>query len=293
MTRPKVSVILIVYNGGQTLPLALNSLQAQTYPNWECVIVDDASNDATVEILSSLTDPRFRVLRSQQRLGRGGARQLALESSIGEFVCTLDADDFFYPDKLAAQVEVLERLPEIAATVGGLFFFDESLSPLGVPVGYLSPGLREVPRRPHHLRIPFGSIMFRRNMERNPTYDTLPRSEDRKFYITLLSGKNIYVEDNPSYACRWRMFPDQVQLGLYHNIQIYRESAREEPLWAIPLILYSYAKKALYWTVQSLGLWETLVSLRYRRASPSLDQEFCQIVARLRSLEKPRDLGVS
>ena len=276
---PRISVILIVYNGANTLRLALSSLVLQTFQNWECIIVDDASTDGTPEILSCLTDPRFRHHRLPSRQGRGAARQKALSCARAPFVCTLDADDFFYPTKLERQVTILETDPALVATVGCMLYFADNLAPMGRPIGYYPPGRRKIPNRPSHLRMPFGPTMFRRSENSELNYSPLPRSEDRQFFTDLLLGQEIYVEEDPSYACYWRMDPDSIQLGLQHNLQMYRSLRTRAIVWGSLLVALTQFKQALYKWVQRFGLWSYLTRLKYRQSTRQESEDF-QAVAR-------------
>ena len=90
---PTVSVIIATYNYGRYLAGALDSLLAQTFPDWEAVVVDDGSTDNTEEVIRPfLRDPRIRYDRAEH-LGAAGARNRAIRGSQGELVAILDADD--------------------------------------------------------------------------------------------------------------------------------------------------------------------------------------------------------
>ncbi len=107
METPLVSIIMPVYNGASTIRLALQSLLVQTYSNWLCIIVNDGSTDGTKEILDSLTDSRFKVYHLPKNMGRGYARQVALDHVEGEFIAYLDADDFYHREKIQRQMDVM------------------------------------------------------------------------------------------------------------------------------------------------------------------------------------------
>lgn len=109
--QPLVSVIMPSFNARGTLPRAAASLIAQTYENWECVFVDDGSTDGSFEWICQIGDPRFRCFRNALNQGRGATRQLGLEKSRGEYICMLDADDWYYPQKLQRQVDCVEADP--------------------------------------------------------------------------------------------------------------------------------------------------------------------------------------
>lgn len=126
-STPLVSVTMPVYNGEKTIQLAISSLLNQTYKNWLCVIVNDCSTDGTASILSKYEkDPRFRIIHLPVNKGRGNARQVALENAEGEYICYLDADDFYHPHKLEKQVLAFNKHSDIILCSTGVGSFDKS-----------------------------------------------------------------------------------------------------------------------------------------------------------------------
>lgn len=105
---PRVSVLLPVCNGAATLARALASIRAQTWTDWELIVVDDGSIDATPDLLAEIAhvEPRLRVL-TQAHGGIVAALQAGLAVARGEFIARMDADDEAFPERLAAQVELL------------------------------------------------------------------------------------------------------------------------------------------------------------------------------------------
>ena len=100
MKKPLVSIMMPAYNAGKYIGRAIESVLAQTYENWELVIVDDCSTDNTYEIAASYKDPRIRILRHEQNMGVGLSRNDALSASSGQWVAVLDADDEWLPERL-------------------------------------------------------------------------------------------------------------------------------------------------------------------------------------------------
>lgn len=104
---PLVSVCLPSYNYAPFLPQCIDSVQQQTCSDFELIIIDDASTDESWEIIQACRDPRIRSERHRSRLGAVVTWNRCLELAQGEYVSFLCADDFFLPDKLQCQVDVL------------------------------------------------------------------------------------------------------------------------------------------------------------------------------------------
>ncbi|WP_160898779.1 MULTISPECIES: glycosyltransferase [Halomonadaceae] len=121
--RPLISIVTPAYNRADYLPVAIDSVLAQTYANFEHLIVDDGSTDNTSGVVSSYEDERIRYFR-QENQGQSVARNLGIEHSRGEFICFLDSDDAWLPEKLRQQVEVFERHPEAGVVYGDYIFVD-------------------------------------------------------------------------------------------------------------------------------------------------------------------------
>jgi glycosyltransferase involved in cell wall biosynthesis len=121
------SIAMPAYNASATIAEALRSVLAQTCSDWEIVVVDDGSTDATAAIARSYAerDARIRVV-TQVNMGCGPARGVAVEHSTGEFVCRLDADDYYVPHYLEAQRQFIAEHPgfDIYACNGWRLFAD-------------------------------------------------------------------------------------------------------------------------------------------------------------------------
>ncbi|MBO2544279.1 glycosyltransferase family 2 protein [Salegentibacter sp. BDJ18] len=114
--QPLVSIIIPTYNRSSLLGETLDSVLAQTYTYWECIIVDDGSTDYTAELLKFYlrNDSRIRVLkREDDRLkGANACRNIGFENSLGKFLIFLDSDDVLAKNCLAERVKVAEKIPQ-------------------------------------------------------------------------------------------------------------------------------------------------------------------------------------
>lgn len=102
--RPAVSVVMPTFNRQKSLPRAIGSVLAQTFPDFELIVVDDASTDGTLGTLAAICDPRLRALRMSRNSGAAAARNRGIANARGRWVAFLDSDDTWAPDKLETQV---------------------------------------------------------------------------------------------------------------------------------------------------------------------------------------------
>ena len=109
---PIVSVIIPTYNRAEVIERALDSVLAQTYQDYEIIVIDDASTDQTCAVVEAYDDPRIRLIRSHANGGAGAARNAGIVQAQGEYIAFLDSDDEWLAQKLAKQVSLMERLSE-------------------------------------------------------------------------------------------------------------------------------------------------------------------------------------
>ncbi len=111
--RPTVSVCIPAFNAQETLPQTLESVWCQTFEDFEVVVVDDCSRDATAEILAAQSDRRLRVLRNPRNLRAPASSNRALQHARGSLIKFLDADDMLQADCLARMVGLVDSEPSL------------------------------------------------------------------------------------------------------------------------------------------------------------------------------------
>lgn len=122
-----ISVIIAAYNCERYLEQAVRSIQTQTYQDLEVVIVDDGSTDNTKQLAERLSaqDCRIRVISQDNSGGPAQPRNLGISRSTGEYICFLDPDDYWYPDKLEIQIRLLSSLPDVDMVFSDMHRVDE------------------------------------------------------------------------------------------------------------------------------------------------------------------------
>jgi len=108
-----VTVLMPVYNAEEYVKQAIESILLQTYSNFELLIIDDASTDASVEAIHSLKDDRIRFIQNEKNLGLIGTLNKGFDLAKGKYIARMDNDDLALPDRLKVQVDYLESHPEV------------------------------------------------------------------------------------------------------------------------------------------------------------------------------------
>lgn len=151
--EPKVSVIVPIYGAEKWIKATVASVLAQTYKNFELLLVDDGSPDRSIEICESFDDPRIRIIRQENR-GLPGARNTGIRHATGELLAFLDADDLWRSDKLEKHVAHFQQRPQVDVGYSASRLIDESDQPIGI---VQMPKIRDVTVRDVICRNPIGN----------------------------------------------------------------------------------------------------------------------------------------
>ena len=111
-----VSVLMTTYNGEKYIAETIRSVLAQTYADFEFIIVDDCSTDSTADIVSSFKDSRIKLICNPRNLGISGASNAGLDACRGKYIVRHDHDDISLPDRFAKQVAFMDANPDIGAS---------------------------------------------------------------------------------------------------------------------------------------------------------------------------------
>ena len=122
--KPVISVVIPAYDAAATLPRALDSVLAQTWPADEIIVVDDGSTDETGEVAKSY-DGRVRYVR-QENAGPSAARNQGVAVASGEWIAFLDADDWYYPERIAQHAQMIAADPTLDFLVGNFDYRDKA-----------------------------------------------------------------------------------------------------------------------------------------------------------------------
>lgn len=130
--NPLISIITPAYNASKVIEETVNSVLAQTFNDWEMIIVDDCSTDNTYELALKLakSDKRIKVLKNEKNSGVAVTRNVALDSAQGKYIAFLDSDDMWMPNKLSVQFEYMEK-NDLAFTYTSYQIYDSNTKQKG------------------------------------------------------------------------------------------------------------------------------------------------------------------
>lgn len=211
MNFPLVSIILPSYNSAHFLPHTIDSVLQQDFDDYELLVLDNASTDATPEIVALYTDPRIRAVRHQVNLGMVGNINYGIDNARGRLAVILCADDHWAPDFLSRSL-VYQRMHP------GLTFTNSFICQKGRTTVFPNPlvGFEKIPpwRLARHMYgIPLSSLMFPLSAEREHFDDRLPFNCDLEFVF-----RQVILRDLSLTFIDWP--------GVYVNLHEHNETRR-------------------------------------------------------------------
>ncbi|MFI7495689.1 glycosyltransferase family 2 protein [Kocuria sp. M4R2S49] len=197
MHDPMVTVVLPTFNNREDIGAAIDSLLAQTFEDWELIVVDDASTDGTGGLVAErYDDPRISLHTMAINAGAGACRNLALSKARGELVAVLDADDEYLPTKLEKQVEVFADDASVSAVGCQVFEFGQWGGP---ELGRWPTQAEDIHRRQVDRKVPIhhSTAVFKRTeLEEVGGWDAAcRRAEDFALFLRLGERKMVCLEE--------------------------------------------------------------------------------------------------
>jgi teichuronic acid biosynthesis glycosyltransferase TuaG len=241
-----VSILTPAYNVERYVAETIRSVQAQTVADWEMILVDDCSTDATASVIETFTsDARIRLVRNEVNAGAAAARSRALQESRGRYVAFVDGDDVWLPEKLERQLEFMRT------SGAGLSFTSlRRMSADGSRIGHIIPVPRALSY--HQLlgntAITTSTVVLDR--EATGAFDFVDgyRNEDFIVWLTLLR-RGVVARGLNEDLLRYRVLPRSLSRNKVRSVaavwRIYREH-QELSLPASAWYLANYAVRAAW-----------------------------------------------
>jgi glycosyltransferase involved in cell wall biosynthesis len=204
--NPKVSVVMAVYNGERYLREAIESILNQTFTDFEFIIIDDSSTDATRKIILSFTDPRIQLLANESNVGLTASLNRGLSIARGEYVARMDCDDISLPERLARQVAYLDRNPDVGACGTWAFDIDERGKVIGQRETITGDDLDKFYWRTSLIH---SAAMFRFAPGRSLRYDTtMTYAQDYDLWLRIRGQQKL--RNLPEYLLSYRVHGESI-----------------------------------------------------------------------------------
>lgn len=124
----KISILMGIYNCAATLPEAIDSILAQTYPNWQLILCDDGSTDNTHAVAESYRQQypeKIVLLKNEKNMGLNYTLNHCLEAADGEYIARMDGDDISLPDRFEKELAAFAADPTLAVVSTSMIYFDD------------------------------------------------------------------------------------------------------------------------------------------------------------------------
>lgn len=214
----EISVLMAVFNGQDYLKEAVNSILQQSFPDFEFIIINDASTDNTGKILKSFKDKRIKILKNKKRLGLTLSLNKGLKKAQGEFIARMDADDISRKDRLKAQFNYLKSHPKVAMCGSWVTLINQSGGKTGerrYPLEYKQ--IKKVIFKYNPFVHP--TIMIRKSvLNKFGTYDeNLNGAEDYDLFLRIV--KNNQAINLPDFLLKYRISPEAISFLEYKKTE--------------------------------------------------------------------------
>lgn len=250
----KISIIVTSYNYSNFIEQTINSILAQTYTNFELIIVDDCSSDNSVEIIKNFKDDRIKFIQNEQNLGLAISIAKALKIATGEWIAFCESDDFWEKDCLEKRIQIVEKYPNLGVIFNDVEPFSTT-NKIPETIQQNSENLKKI-NFPTNV---FGKIAFY-NIVQTFSAVMISRAEiaklnltppDDRFldwwlFIQLASDTDFYYI--PEKLTHWRLHENSYitkkkrKFTISANIQtlFYLLKTKKKPIFAIFLVLTTF-----------------------------------------------------
>ena len=285
----RVTVGIPFYNSAGTLADAIRSVFAQTFQDWELLLVDDGSTDQSLAIARSVDDPRVKVISDGVNRGLSYRLNQIVGLAQGDLIARMDADDLMHPHRLQQQVEFLQAHPDVQVLGTATFTVSADLRITGWRSSTMDPSPRGVLR---HALFIHPSVMARAQWYQANLYDSAYiRAEDHELWVR--TSKHTQFAALPDRLLFYRE-GDVVNLRNYllsarTDRKIFRMYGPEMVGFAYTGVLLgqSWLKSLAYQVFTSLGLQHHLVRRRNAPVTESDAEEARRIIQTIQAAQVP------
>ena len=242
----KVSIIMPVYNSEEYVELAIQSVLAQTYKDWELIIIDDHSTDKSLDIINRLKTEKFHIIQNSTNIGPALSRNGAIKQATGRYIAFIDSDDIWNVEKLEKQIDFMEE-NDIAFSFSGYYRIADK-------TGYITRKV-EIPKEISYSKFLKNTIILNSTVVLDSEtiskeliqMPDMRRSEDVAMYLKILkTGIVAYGLNEP--LIKYRVRKKSLSSNKFKNIRsmwrIYRKNEKLN-IWQATKNMLGYIKNGI------------------------------------------------
>jgi glycosyltransferase involved in cell wall biosynthesis len=270
-TPAAVSVVMSVLNSERTVGAALASIRAQTFPDWEFIVLDDGSRDDTAHIVAAVDDSRIKLVRGEATLGLAARLNQGIALARGRYIARMDGDDIAYPERLERQFAHMETHRDVDLVGSAAMVFSGPGNAIGVY--RIAERHEDICARPEvgfALAHPtwfgrrewFGDAPYRESVYRAEDQNLLLRRHKHSRFANLPDVLLGYRQE------RLRALP--ILFGRWHYTRALLAFARQsgDPLLALKGLGLQAARGAVTLALIGVGQDQAILARRFRRPEP-------------------------
>lgn len=202
MNSPLVTISSAFYNTGPALLDMIKSVFAQTFTDWELLLINDGSTDESLAVVESVDDPRVRIYSNDRNRGRSFSLNRITELARGKYIARMDSDDLCSPTRMEKQVNLLESNPQLDAVSAGVIYLDKEDNPVGdmtCPTEHND--ICRTPWRSFHL-VHGALIAKKAYFQKTPYREDIPIAVDFNMFLRSYQSSRFENVQEPLYYYR-------------------------------------------------------------------------------------------
>jgi len=226
MKKPKISVIMAVYNSEKFLGETIQSILNQTFKDFELMVINDNSTDESLKLIKKFQkiDKRIKLINGKVNIGPAGARNKGLKIAMGKYIAILDSDDISHTKRLETQYNYLEKNPHIFLVGSSAIYIDENGKEIRRFRKYNDYKMLAW-RLPKSCSIIHSCVMFR-NTGKFWYNEKFKYAHDYNLFLDIL-GKGKNLTNLPQFLIKYRVHPDSISVAKKREQEGFTDAIKE------------------------------------------------------------------
>jgi glycosyltransferase involved in cell wall biosynthesis len=287
---PRLTIGIPFYNNEDTLLDSIKSIFAQTYEDWELLLVDDGSTDRSLEIARSIDDSRVRVISNGRNRKLAVRLNQIIDLARGEYIARMDADDICSPTRIQQQLDLLEKNDDIDVVGCGVIYLSDKDRPLGHSVALQNH--EEICKQPYRgFGICHSSIMARKSWYQKFRYDeSVHLGQDFNLWLRSYRDSRFANIPEPLYYYRLESsysLKKQCRDRFKSSVYLFEHYRKQNLYKALFYSLMQYIRLAAEAGFCTAGLKSKLLSRRFKLLAPDVAREYLAEIAMIKNVSLP------